>query len=109
MSPGRLTTHQAILLLAKDPRDAEALVTIYEKELKSLEQTVKRWFAAGTEVRARAINSMLAAVARQAHTYDPHFLDASEWIHQCAEAEARRLRETLHGGSTKTLRVGRAT
>jgi len=45
--------------------------------------------------RARVINSILVAGGRQAATYDPQFMSASDFVRRSAEAEEGRLREAL--------------
>jgi hypothetical protein len=106
--PGTLTSEQAILLLARDPRDACALVSIYESHHRKLRESATRWFGKNSELRNKAINSILAAIARQARSYDPQSMDPGKWIHQCAGAEARRLREALDTAGKRGPRTRRA-
>ena len=101
--PRALTSEQAILLLARDPRDACALVSIYENHHRKLRESATRWFGRDSELRNKAINSILAAISRQAPSYDPQSMDPGKWIHQCADAEARRLREALDTARNKVL------
>ena len=101
--PRTLTTDEAVLLLARDPRDAGALITIYENHYRRLRQAATRWFGRDPEMAEKAINSILVAIGRQAGTYDPQSMDPGKWIHQCADAEARRLREALDTARNKVL------
>lgn len=91
--------------LARNPRDAGALVAIYDAYGNQLKASVAHWFRDDPKVCRRAIYNVLAAIAQKALAYEPQSMDASEWIHQCAEAEARRLREALDEASSKTLRA----
>lgn len=100
---------EALARLARNPRDAGALVAIYDAYGNQLRASVAHWFGDDPKVCRRAIYSVLAAIAQKAPAYETQSMDASEWIRQCAEAEARRLREALDGASTKTLRARRAT
>ena len=106
--PGTLTSEQAILLLARDPRDACALVSIYENHHKKLRESATRWFGRDSELRNKAINSILAAIGRHAGSYDPQSMNASEWVSRVADAEARRLREALDAGGSRGRRTRRA-
>ncbi len=106
--PKTLTSEQAILLLARDPRDACALVSIYENHHRKLREFATRWFGKDSELRNKAINSILAAIGRQAGSYDPQSMNASEWVSRMADAEARRLREALDAVGSRGSRTKRA-
>ncbi len=95
--PKNLTTEEALFLLAIEPKDAGALVTIYDNHGRRLTRTAKRLFGRDPEVAARVVNSILVAIGREAATYDPQTMSAGEWVRHCADAEARRLREALGG------------
>ena len=99
----------ALLRLATNPQDACALVAVYDAHVNDLKASAFRWFTRDSEAGARAINSILAAIGRQAQSYDPQSVSASEWIRRMADAEARRLREALDKAVSKSLRTRRAT
>jgi hypothetical protein len=105
--PRNLTTDQALLLLAIEPGDAGALVCIYDNHYRQLKRTATRFFGRDPEVLAKVVNSILAAIARQAATYNPQSEDATRWIGRYTEAEARRLRQLLHSNG-KTSRRARS-
>ena len=86
---------EALLRLATNPQDACALVAVYDVYGSQLKASAVRWFGKDPEVRNKAVNSILAAIGRQASTYDPQSIDAAEWVHQCADAEAKKLREAF--------------
>ena len=90
------STQDALLRLATNPQDACALVTVYDSCRTDLKASAIRWFGRDNEFRKRAVNSILAAIGRQAGSYDPQSMDAAEWVSQVADAEARRLREILY-------------
>lgn len=107
--PARLACDSKEILrrLADNPRDAKALVAVYENHAWKLMQAATRWFGNDRQARAKAINSILAAIARQAAAYDSHSTDASEWIHQFAEDEARKLRVKVDKTRRPVRRAGR--
>lgn len=86
--------HDALLRLATNPQDACALVAVYDEYGDELKASAVRWFGKEPEVRNKAVNSILVAIAQQAATYDQH-LDARAWVGRVADAEARRLSEAL--------------
>jgi hypothetical protein len=106
--PKSLTTEEALFLLAIEPKDAGALVTIYDNHSRRLRRTATRLFGRDPEVAARVVNSVLVAIGREAATYDPQAMNAAEWVRHCADAEARRLREALDAGSSSGRRTRRA-
>ena len=89
------SARDALLCLTTNPQDAGALVAVYDAFGNYLKASVVRWFGKDPEVRNKAVNSILVAIARQAGSYDPHSVNASEWVCRVANAEARRLREAL--------------
>jgi len=101
-------TQEALLRLAANPQDACALVTVYDSYGTDLKASAIRWFGRDAEVRNRAINSILAAIGRQAGSYDPQSMNASEWVSRMADAEARRLREAVDAGGSRGRRTRRA-
>ena len=102
------TDQELLRRLADDSIDAEALVALYEIHAKQIKESAIRWFGRDPEVRKKAINSILVSIGRQAGTYDPQSMDATEWIRRVADAEARRLREALDTAVSKSLRARRA-
>src|SRR5467141_2748074 len=90
------TAREALVSLAANSQDACALVTVYDSCRTDLKASAIRWFGRDNEFRKRAVNSILAAIGRQAGSYDPQSMDAAEWVSQVADAEARRLREILY-------------
>jgi len=87
--------HDALLRLATKPQDACALVALYDVYGNHLKASAVRWLGRGAELRSRAVLSILVAIGRQAGSYDPQSVNASEWVSRVADAEARRLREVL--------------
>jgi hypothetical protein len=101
-------TQEALLRLAANPQDACALVTVYDSCGTDVKASAIRWFGRDNEVRNRAVNSILAAIGRQAGSYDPESLGAAEWVSRVADAEARRLRAAFGPGSSRGQRKRRA-
>ncbi len=100
--------HDALLRLAKKPQDACALVAIYDASGNHLEASAVRWFGRGAELRSRAVLSILVAIGRQAGSYDPQSMNASEWVSGVANVEARRLRAALDASGSKGRHTRRA-
>ncbi len=93
--------------LAGNPADSESLVALYEKYENELKETASRYFGRN-EISERAVHNILVALGRQARTYDPQSMNASEWVSRVADAEARRLREVsdaTHRPYRKTRRA----
>jgi hypothetical protein len=99
---------EALLRLAANSQDACALVTVYDSCGSDLKASAVRWFGRDAEVRDKAINSILAAIGRHAGSYDAQSMNASEWVRQVADAEARRLREAPEARSSRGRRPRRA-
>lgn len=93
----RLKNTQMISRLAIDPRDAEALISIYEYYEREIRAAAVSWFGNKHGLHEQAVNNILVAIGRHAGSYDPKSMDVSEWINQIVNSEARRLREALNG------------
>ena len=102
------TAHDALRRLTTNPQDACALVTVYDAFDNHLKASAVRWFGRDIELRSRAVLSILVAIGRQAGSYDPQSINASEWVSSVAEAEARRLREALDAGDSRCQGARRA-
>src|SRR5258708_39173382 len=100
--------HDALLRLAKNPRDACALIAVYDLCGNHLRASTVRWFGQEAELRSRAVLSILVAIGRQAGTYDPQSMHAAEWVSRVADAEARRLREALEVRGSRGRHTRRA-
>ena len=85
------TDVEALELLGTEPGNAAALITVYENHRAEFKKAAARWFGNNQELRNRAVNEILVAVARRANTYDPESVDPTEWIRKCADSEAQRL------------------
>jgi len=103
------STQDALLRLAANPQDACALVTVYDACGTDVNASAIRWFGRDNEVRNRAVNSILAAIGRQAGSYDPQSVSGAEWVSRVADAEARRLRAAFDSGSSGGRRKRWAT
>ena len=99
---------QVLSRLAVDPKDAGALVALYEDHEVEIRAAAVRWLGKNRELCEEAVHNILVAIGRQAPTYDPRAMDAADWIFQRADAEARRLREALDTAGNTSLRTGRA-
>jgi hypothetical protein len=80
--------------LKVNPRDSLAVMEFYETCGRELQEVAARHFGKN-QLAKKAVLNLLAAVTSRAWSYDPQSLNASEWVRQVADAEARRLREAL--------------
>ena len=90
----------ALVWLRGNPRDAVAVMTVYESCGRELQEVAVRHFGKN-QLGKKAVLNLLAAVTSRAWSYDPQSVDASEWVRRVADAEARRLREALDAGSSR--------
>jgi len=103
-----LAARDALVRLATNPQDAYALIAVYDVSGNQLKASAVRWFGRNSELRRRAVLSILAAVGRQARTYDPQSMNAAEWVRRVADAEAKKLHEKLHARGNIYMRPARA-
>ena len=80
--------------LRADPKDAVAVMALYETCGRELQEVAVRYFGK-SQLGKRAVLNLLVAVVSRAWSYDPQCMNASEWVSRVADAEARRLREVL--------------
>lgn len=97
---------QVLSRLAMDPKDAGALVALYEDHEGEIRAAALRWLGKNRELCEQAVCNILVAVARQAPTYDPQFTDPMRWVSRVADAEAKKLREALDSAAGKNPRRG---
>ena len=100
--------HDALLRLATNPQDACALITVYDASGNHLKASAVRWFGRDVELQSRAVLNILVAIARQAGSYEPESMNASEWVSRVADTEARKLRDALDTGGSRGRRTRRA-
>jgi hypothetical protein len=97
----------ALVRLRANPRDAVAVMTLYESCSRELQELAVRHFGKN-QLGKRAVLNLLIAVVSRAWSYDPQSTNASEWLSRVAEAEARRLREALDVDGNASRRIRRA-
>src|SRR6266851_3650305 len=85
--------------LAMDPKNANALMALYESHEFEIRAAAIRWFGNNRNIYEQAIHNTLVAIGRNVRSYDPESIDATEWVRRCADTEARRLRELLDAGN----------
>ncbi len=102
-----LTNTQMLDRLATDPRDADALISVYEHYEREIRAAAISCFGNKRGLYQQAVNNILAAISREAGSYDPQSMDAAQWVRNCADTEARRLREALDKAVSKNLRTRR--
>ena len=76
-----------------------------------------RWFEKNRNPCKQAIHNILVVIGRNAGTYDPQAMNATEWVRRSADGETRRLREVpddggcrdgIDDGACEPSRIGRA-
>ena len=86
---------QGLKLLATDPKNANALMALYEDHEVEIRAAAIRWFGNNRDLCEQSIHNILVAIGRNAGTYAARSIDAAEWVRQCADAEAKKLHEML--------------
>jgi len=81
--------------LAIDPKNANALMALYEDHEVEIRAAAIRWFGNNRDLCEQSIHNILVAIGRNAGSYDARSIDAAEWVRQCADAEAKKLHEML--------------
>ncbi len=102
-----LRDRQGLRRLAMDPKNANALMALYENHEFEIRVAAIRWFGNNRDIYEQAIHNILVAIGRNVRSYDPESMDATEWVRRCADAEARRLREVLDAGNNRGRRTRR--
>ena len=88
--------------LRKNPTDPIALIVLYEAFDRELHEIADRHFGKN-QLANKAVLNLLVAVASQARTCDLQTMQTRQWLLQCADIEARRLREALDAAVVRTL------
>lgn len=89
-----MTNEKALLRLAEDTEDADALMALVENNEKILVETIGRYFQAET-MREKARMTLLIRISRRAKYFLPEHDVADVWISMCTESECRRLRNEV--------------
>src|SRR6266436_4675197 len=92
--------------LRVNPRDAVAVMEFYETCSRELQEVAVRYFGK-SQLGKRAVLNLLAAVVSRARTCELQATLTKEWVVQCAEDEARKLRAALDAGSSSGRRARR--
>ena len=103
-----LRDRQGLRRLAMDPKNANALMALYESHEFEIRAAAIRWLGNNRDIYEQAIHNILVAIGRNVRTYDPESMDSTEWVRQCADAEARRLRQAVDAAGSRGRRTRRA-
>ena len=93
--------------LRANPTDAVAVMALYETCSRELQEVAVHYFGK-SQLGKRAVLNLLVAVVSRAWSYDPQSMNASEWVSRVADAEARRLCESLDAGGSRDRGTRRA-
>ena|SRR6266436_1718502 len=112
VAPGQvvadLRDRQGLGRLAMDPKNADALMALYENYEFEIRAAAIRWFGNNRDIYEQAIHNILVEIGRNVRTYYPESMDSTEWVRQCADAEARRLRQAVDAAGSMGRRTRRA-
>jgi hypothetical protein len=86
-----MTTEEAILRLAEDQDDRDALIAIAENNGNALRAEIGRYFSGRATCR-KTLNTLLGRISWHAKYFALGYHDADRWIEHCANLECRRLR-----------------
>ena len=103
-----LRDRQGLRRLAMDPKNANALMALYESHECEIRAAAIRWFGNNRDIYEQAIHNILVAIGRNVRTYDPESMDSAEWVRQRADAEAKRLRQAVDAAGSRGRRTRRA-
>ena len=98
---------QALDRLEANPKDAVAVIALYETYGRELQAVADRHFGKN-RLAKKAVLNLLVAVVERAWTCDPESMNASEWVSGVADVEARRLRAALDASGSKRRHTRRA-
>jgi hypothetical protein len=85
-----ITNEEAILRLAQDKNDAEALMAVAENSSDALNAAVERHFA-GRERRKKALLTLLVYISWHAKEFVPEQQDACQWVAEFANTWCRTI------------------
>ena len=86
-----MTSEEAILRLAEDQDDGDALIAIAENNGNALRAEIGRHFS-GRATCNRMLLLLLGRISGRAKYFALGYHDADQWIEHCANLECRRLR-----------------
>lgn len=77
-----------------NPKDAVTVMALYETCGSELQEVAVRHFGKN-QLAKKAVLKLIVAVASRKRTCVVRTMQTKEWLVQCADTEARRLRESL--------------
>ncbi len=98
---------EALGRLKANPKDAVAVMALYETCGRELQEVAVRHFGQN-QLAKKAVLNLLVAVVSRAWTCDLQITRTKEWVVQCADAEAKKLRAALDARATRCRRTRRA-
>src|SRR5258708_36522478 len=95
---------EALGRLKANPKDAVAVMAVYEACGRELQEVAVRHFGKN-QLAKKAVLNLLVAVVSRARTCDLETTPAKKWVVQCADAEAEKLRAAMDGASIRGRRT----
>ena len=86
-----MTSEEAILRLADNQDDGDALIVIAENNGNVLRAEIGRYFS-GRGTCKKTLNTLLGLISWHAKYFTLGYHDVDQWIQHCANSECRRLR-----------------
>lgn len=90
--------------LRANPKDAIAVMALYETCGRELQEVAVHHFGKN-QLAKKAVLNLLVAVVSRAWTCDLQTTRTKEWVLECADAEAKKLRAALDAGSSRGRRT----
>jgi len=96
----------AVGWLRANPTDPVAVMALYETCRRELQEIAVRYFGKN-QLGKKAVLNLLVVVVSRVSTCDLQKTRTKEWVTQCADGEAKRLRVALDAGSSRGRQTGR--
>ncbi len=91
-------THDALLCLARNPDDSDAMITVYGENREVIGAAFRRWIG-GRKHKNYVEVGMMLQVCKTAHLFDPKKHRAETWVFQRANAYCWDLRTKVENRS----------
>ncbi len=91
-------THDALLCLARNPDDCDAMIIVYQENRDAIRAAFRRWIG-GRKYRNVLELGMMVQVCKMAYLFDPKKHRAEAWVFERANAYCWNFRTKLENES----------